>query len=106
VADFRAMLVETPRQGYAGCCAALRDADMRPELGTITAPTLVVSAVSDPATPPADGRQLHAAIPGSEMALVDGSHMASAEVPYRFNQALLSFLTPRGLATGQRSING
>jgi 3-oxoadipate enol-lactonase len=106
VAEFRAMLVETPRQGYAGCCAALRDADLREDIGTITAPTLVISAVSDPATPPADGRQLQMAIGGSEMALLEGSHLACAEVPYRFNQALLSFIAARGLATPQRSING
>jgi 3-oxoadipate enol-lactonase len=106
VAGFRAMLAGTPRQGYAGCCAALRDADLRQEIRAIAAPTLVISAISDPATPPADGRHLHAAIVHSELALLDGSHLASAEVPYRFNQALLSFVEARGLATGKRSING
>src|ERR671939_935200 len=35
------MLRGTPSEGYAGCCEALRDADLRSRLGEIRAPTLV-----------------------------------------------------------------
>ncbi len=48
----RGMITRTPRVGYAGCCAAVRTMDLLPVLGSITAPTLVIGADQDPATPP------------------------------------------------------
>lgn len=41
--------------GYIGCCAAIRDADLRGVLSTIAAPTLVITGMDDQATPPAQG---------------------------------------------------
>src|SRR4051794_2289093 len=51
-ARLKAMLVATPVEGYAGCCAAIRDLDLRDALSAIRAPTLVIAGGEDPATPP------------------------------------------------------
>lgn len=92
VARFRDMLLSTRPEGYAGCCAALRDADLRAAIEDIHAPVLVVVGASDPATPPASGRAIRAAIPGSEIVELSASHIANAEQPDRFNEAMLEFL--------------
>ena len=51
VAGWRNMLVRTPAHGYAGTCAAIRDADLRPDAGRIKAPTLCVAGDQDGSTP-------------------------------------------------------
>jgi len=40
----RQLLLDTDPAGYAGCCAAIRDMDMRPLAKLIAAPTLVIGA--------------------------------------------------------------
>jgi 3-oxoadipate enol-lactonase len=42
----RRMLHETPAEGYAGCCEAVRDADLRSRLSDIRAPTLVIAGAA------------------------------------------------------------
>ena len=44
------MISATNAVGYAGCCGALRDADVRREIGAIEAPCLVVVGTHDEAT--------------------------------------------------------
>ncbi len=55
VSVYHRMLGATPADGYAGCCAAIRDADLREAIKSIAAPTLVIAGREDPVTPPADG---------------------------------------------------
>jgi len=76
----RATLIATPREGYAGCCEAIADMDLTPELPLISAPTLVVSAAEDPSTPPEHGRRIAELIPDSRFELVDNArHIANIE---------------------------
>ena len=60
--QIRAMIAATDPQGYLACCAVLRDADLRPQIGAIKAASLVIAGTHDPATPPSDGRALQAAM--------------------------------------------
>ncbi len=92
VAAFRTMLASISAQGYAGCCAALRETDLREVIASIGTPTLVISAASDPATPPADGQAIQARIPGSKMVLLEASHLANVERPDAFTQAVVNFI--------------
>ncbi len=93
VARFREMVASTPPEGYAGCCDALRDFDYRDRLGEIRAPTLVVSAELDPATPPADGQAIADGIPGARFTVVEGTaHMANVERPDAYTRAVLDHL--------------
>jgi 3-oxoadipate enol-lactonase len=90
----RAMLAACPPQGYLGGCAALRDADLGPELAAITAPTLVVVGSQDRVTPPADGETLRRGIPGARLVTLEAAHLSNLEQPEAFTAAVLEFLTP------------
>lgn len=91
---FRAMLIETPAEGYAGCCEALADLDLRDRLVAIEAPTLVVTGAEDPVAPPEAGELLAASISGARHATVAGAgHIANAEQPSTFTQHVLAHLT-------------
>lgn len=43
-----AMLLACPPDGYAGCCAAIRDMDLRPTAPLVRAETLVIAGAHDP----------------------------------------------------------
>jgi 3-oxoadipate enol-lactonase len=93
VARVRDDLIATPREGYAACCEALAALDLTEDLGRIAAPTLVIAGAEDPATPPAFGEAIAAAVPGARFARVDGAaHLANLERPERVNQLLTDFL--------------
>lgn len=93
VARMRATLLATPVEGYLGCCAALRDADLRVEAARVTAPTLVVTGRHDVATPPEAGEWLAAAIPGARLAAFDAAHLANVECAAAFTTAVDQFLS-------------
>lgn len=97
----RDMLTATPAEGYAACCAAIRDMTLLTGLGTITAPTLVISGDADPSTPPEHGRRIAGAIPGARFEVVPGvAHLGNLEKPARFAELILSHLRPDRLAAG------
>lgn len=92
-----AMLRGTDPEGYAGCCAAIRDMDLRDRLGQIRAPTLVISAAEDPATPPEHGELIRDSIPGASFEVIPGaSHLANIEQPEAVTRAILDHLARRG----------
>jgi 3-oxoadipate enol-lactonase len=81
-AEVRAMLAATPAEGYAGCCAAIEGMDLLDRLGEIRAPTLVIAAAQDPATPPEHGERIANAVPGARLAVIDdAAHLATVEQP-------------------------
>ena len=90
---FRTMLRACSPTGYAGCCAALRDADLRAELHRIERPTLVVVGADDYATPPAAGRAICDQVAGAELLALDAAHLANVERADAFAAGVLAFLT-------------
>jgi 3-oxoadipate enol-lactonase/4-carboxymuconolactone decarboxylase len=96
VSAIRQTLVSTPPEGYCSCCAAIRDMDLRSALPTIHAPTLVINGTHDPATPPAMGQQIAAAIPGAVVTELPAAHLSNIEAADGFNAALREFLLPKG----------
>jgi 3-oxoadipate enol-lactonase len=92
VAAIRATLTKVDPNGYASCCAALRDADLRPLASYIKAPTLVITGNADESTPPALGFWLAGAIPGAALVPLDAAHISNIEQAEAFNRLLLSFL--------------
>jgi 3-oxoadipate enol-lactonase len=92
VEAFRARLLASSPAGYAGCCAALRDADLRPELPRIAAPTLVVAGALDVSTPPEQMRALAAGLANSRYVELDAAHLSNVERPAAFAAALLEHL--------------
>lgn len=88
----RAMLLGTAVDGYAGCCAAIRDMDMRRMATLIDVPTLVIGGQHDPATPPTHSEALVKAITGARITMLDAAHLSNIEVPSAFAAAVLDFL--------------
>jgi len=92
VARYRADLLGASAQGYAGCCAALRDADFTWDLGRIAAPTLVVGGAHDVSTPADQARALAAAVPGGRLCLLNTAHLSNVEDPVGFAESLAGHL--------------
>lgn len=81
-AGWRNMLVRTPAHGYAGTCAAIRDADLTEDAGRIRAPTLCVAGDQDGSTPPDVVRHTASLIPGARFELIEGAgHIPCVEKP-------------------------
>lgn len=90
---YEAMVGSTSAEGYAGCCEAIAELDLREELSTITAPTLAIAGEEDPATPPAKLEEIVARIPGATLLTVPQSaHLANAEQPDIITPAILEHL--------------
>jgi len=92
VAQIQKMLEEANPDGYAACCAAVRDYDCRTQLEKIGAPTLVITGAHDPATPAEDGRFLADHIRGAQYAELDAAHLSNIEDGARFTGELAAFL--------------
>ncbi|PQP02089.1 3-oxoadipate enol-lactonase [Massilia phosphatilytica] len=90
-----AMLVrlrEQDRQGYAACCDALAQADLRADIAAIRCPTLVIAGRADPVTTVADARMLAETIANAVLAEVDASHISNIEAEHPFSEHLRRFL--------------
>jgi pimeloyl-ACP methyl ester carboxylesterase len=67
--------------------------DLRPDLGRITAPTLVLAGSEDPATPPWHGAVIARGITRSRLAVIRGaSHLANVSAPGEVAAALSAHL--------------
>ena len=66
--------------------------DQRASLASITAPTLVIGGLSDPATPPENTQFLADSIPGAQLVNLQSAHLSNIERAGEFNAALGDFL--------------
>jgi 3-oxoadipate enol-lactonase len=90
---YRDMLVSTSAEGYARCCEAVRDWDVRGTLGAVRAPTLAIAGADDPSTPPDELATIVAEIPGARLIVLDRArHLVNVERADSFNDALLGHL--------------
>ncbi len=92
VASIQKMLEAAHPEGYAACCAAVRDFDFREQLGNVPTPALVISGTHDPAAPPADGRFLADHIHGARYVELNAAHLSNVEAAERFTREVLAFL--------------
>ncbi|MBZ6077894.1 3-oxoadipate enol-lactonase [Microvirga puerhi] len=97
-AGWRNMLVRTPRDGYAGTCAAVRDADLTADAGRISVPTLCVAGDQDGSTPPELVSQTAALIPGAAFRVIAGAgHIPCVEQPRALTALIETHLKEAGL---------
>ena len=83
----------TPVAGFVGCCHAIPKINFTSRLKEIRCPTLVVVGEQDTGTPVEMARELHAAIPGSELVVIpSAAHLSNLEQPEAFNRAITAFL--------------
>jgi 3-oxoadipate enol-lactonase len=88
----RAMIRRTSLEGYVACCEAIRDMDQRDTIRAIRNPVLLIVGANDPATTPVMGRQIHEAIAGSRVEIVDAAHISCVEQPDAFTRIVSDFL--------------
>jgi len=86
------MLLGTNRDGYAGCCAAIRDMDQRPSISAIRVPMLVIGGTADPATPPEKAAEIADTVPNSRLCYLEAAHLSNIEQPDEFTGILARFL--------------
>lgn len=93
VRRYREMLLSISTEGYARACEAIRDWDVRGELGGISTPTFALAGAEDPSTPPADLEAIVAEIPGADLLVVDDArHLVNVERANEFNDAVSAYL--------------
>ena len=88
-----AMIRATPVPGYVGCCQAIPRINVTERLKEIKCPSLVIVGEQDAGTPVAMAREIQAALPKSELAIIpSASHLSNMEQPAAFTRALTTFL--------------
>jgi 3-oxoadipate enol-lactonase len=88
----RSLILETSREGYAACCAAIRDMDQRESIRDITAKTLVIGGTADTSTPPEQAELIASTIPEAKLVLLEAAHLSNIERAGEFNATLIEFL--------------
>jgi 3-oxoadipate enol-lactonase len=107
VARLEAMIATADDEGYAACCEVVARLDLRPDLGSIEAPTLVVSGREDPALPPEHQQLIADSIPGAELLTVSpGAHLANLGQPLQVTGALLGHFDAAGLGRHSTAAGG
>lgn len=97
LAGCRNMLTRQPAAGYAGTCAAIRDADHTDLVSGIRAPTLCIVGDQDGSTPPELVRNMAELIPGAEFAVIpEAGHIPCIEQTAAFVALLRGFLDTHG----------
>lgn len=90
---YTAMLTRTPVAGYAGTCAALRDADLTESTRALAVPTLCLVGDQDGATPPELVRETAALIDGARFEIIAGAgHLPCIERPDETARLISGFL--------------
>lgn len=92
VAGLVARLRAQDPEGYAACCEALAEADLRADVARIAVPTLVIAGAHDPVTTVADGAWLCERIAGTRMDALAASHLSNIEAADAFTGSLRRFL--------------
>ena len=92
-AEFEAIMSELHPDGTRTMLNAMAEADLRDVLPRIRVPTLLVYGELDQRSPLSVAEELHARIPTSELVILPGvGHVACAEAPEAFNDAVRAFL--------------
>lgn len=79
---YRAMLMRTPTEGYAGTCAAIRDADLTESTRALKLPVLCIAGDHDGSTPPDLVRSMADMIGNAEFSIIENTgHVPCIERP-------------------------
>jgi 3-oxoadipate enol-lactonase len=87
------LLRAAPPKGYAACCSALRDIDLRDAIRAAPPrPVLVIVGESDVSTPPQLGEALARSLPGARLVHLPAAHLSCVEAQDGFLTAVGEFL--------------
>lgn len=94
---WRDMVLNTPDEGYIGCCAAIAGTDFYTPTSGLRLPTLGIAGSEDGSTPPDLVRETVDLIPGSQFTLLRrAGHLPHVEQPEAFAEALSRFIRETG----------
>ena len=90
---YRNMLIRQPLAGYAGTCAAIRDADLTEDAGRISVPTICIVGDQDGSTPPDVVLSMAKLIPGARYEVIkDAGHIPCVEQPEMLVAIIRAFI--------------
>src|SRR4051812_23755094 len=93
IAPLRARFLQNDPEGYAACCEAIRDMDLRASNAKLRAPTLLIAGADDPATPLAMMEDIRSRVLQAELVVLpQAAHILSIERPEAVNRYLAAFL--------------
>src|SRR3954467_2378715 len=89
----REAFLRTDRDVFRSACEALAELDLRPQLGQVKVPVLVVVGEHDEATPPPMSHELAAGLPQARLKIIAGcAHVPQLQSPSAFLDAIADFL--------------
>jgi 3-oxoadipate enol-lactonase len=93
MADRREAFLRTDPDVFRGACDALAKLDLRPQLGKVNVPVLVLVGEHDEATPPPMSHELAAGLPQARLEIIAGcAHVPQLQAPEVFLAAIGDFL--------------
>ncbi|MEO7054912.1 MAG: 3-oxoadipate enol-lactonase [Rhizomicrobium sp.] len=94
VGDVRARFLGLDAEGYAGCCAAIRDMDLLDRIARIAVPTRIIAGSQDAATPfEGHGSEIRKRVPQADVSMMPAGHIAPVERPDMFAALVMDFLS-------------
>jgi 3-oxoadipate enol-lactonase len=91
--DRREAFLKTDPEVLQAACAALAELDLRPQLGQVKVPALVLVGEHDEATPPPMSHELAAGLPHARLQVIPGcAHVPQLQAPEVFLAAIGDFL--------------
>lgn len=89
----REAFLRTDPEVFRDACNALAELDLRPELGKVRVPVLVLVGEHDEATPPPMSRELASGLPDARLKIIAGcAHVPQLQSPEVFLDAIGEFL--------------
>jgi 3-oxoadipate enol-lactonase len=95
VSQLVAQLAKGSATGYAACCEALAQADLRTEIPMMNVPMLVIAGEQDPVTTVEDAQTLVNGAPYARLAVLPASHISNIACPELFTRCVADFLTDK-----------
>jgi 3-oxoadipate enol-lactonase len=92
--DRREAFLKTNPDVFQAACGALAELDLRPELGKVRVPVLVLVGEHDEATPPPMSHELAVGLPNARLEIIPGcAHVPQLQSPGIFLSAIGDFLS-------------
>src|SRR6195952_4884808 len=93
--DRREAFLRTDPEVFRAACGALAELDLRPQLGQVKVPVLVVVGEHDEATPPPMSHEIAAGLPQARLKIIPGcAHVPQLQAPAAFLAVIGDFLAP------------